>query len=90
MWQKMIGNSGSTRPPILTPDRRGALSTAIASSVLAGWTPDLRAVELLSQFRSGTIAFTKCRAIVVREAASGSSTRDIVNETYSRATHLSP
>jgi hypothetical protein len=55
----------------LTPGQREALHSAIASSVLEGWTPDRRAVELLAQFGSGTITFAEYRAVVLREAAVG-------------------
>ena len=57
----------------LTPGQRDGLHSAIASSVLEGWTPHRRAVELLAQFVTGTITFTEYRAIALRQAAFGGS-----------------
>lgn len=75
----------------LTPGQRDAVRGAIASSVLEGWTPDRRAVELLTQFGSGTITFTEYRSAVLREAVIGRlSTQEIVEETCAGAKHSSP
>ena len=54
---------------VLTPQQRGAVRSVITDSVLEGWAPSLRAVELLVQFAAGTITYAEYRAIVVREAA---------------------
>jgi hypothetical protein len=84
-WQEWLDAAKN-----LTREQRGALRTAIADSVLEGWTPDPRAVELLAQFCTGTITFTEYQAIVVREAAvRWSSTRAIVDGTDPGAKHFS-
>ncbi|WP_420029436.1 hypothetical protein [Mycobacterium paraintracellulare] len=66
------------------------MRSATAYSVLEGWTPNARAVELLAQFDTGTITFAEYRAIMSREAAvSRPSTLAIIDGTDAGAKRFS-